>query len=188
MAITSPWEADRGTVVELGPTGALATAATGAPVIATSSTAQSDSQSQTIFQPNGAYIVTQQVGTLPDDHGQRVVVRRFTEAGSLDSTFSSTPFSYGGTLASVPFAIASLPNGQLIVGGPVFNSSPVLGGLARLNSNGTLDTTFGTNGAVTTQNGVAGVLIEANGDIVAVEAVGTGGVQDGISLARFLGN
>jgi hypothetical protein len=37
---------------------------------------------------------------------------------------------------------------------------------------------------VTTDNPVTGVLVQANGNIVAVESVGT----DGIALARYLAN
>jgi hypothetical protein len=47
-----------------------------------------------------------------------------------------------------------------------------------------LDTTFGNGGTVTTDNEVNGVLVQADGKIVAVEAVG----NDGIALARYLAN
>lgn len=47
-----------------------------------------------------------------------------------------------------------------------------------------MDTTFGDGGTLTTDNTIDGLLIEANGDIVAVEAVST----DGIELARYLAN
>jgi hypothetical protein len=63
--------------------------------------------------------VTQQIGTLPHDRGQRVTAERFTEAGVEDTTCTTRPFSYQGTLASVAFAIASQPNGQVVVGGPI---------------------------------------------------------------------
>jgi len=110
--------------------------------------------------------------------------QRFSETAVLDTTFSSTLFTFGGERRSAPSGIALQSNGQILVGGGVSGASPIFGGLARLNTNGDLDTTFGSGGTVLTDNSVNGVLVQADGKIVAVEAVST----DGIALARYLSN
>jgi hypothetical protein len=66
-------------------------------------------------------------------------------------------------------------------------------GLARLDSNGSLDTTFGAGGTVTTsfQNDdtIEAVLIQTNGDIVAVGLTTNRSTAVGsLALARYLGN
>jgi uncharacterized delta-60 repeat protein len=71
---------------------------------------------------------------------QQVV--RYTAGGLLDATFGNqgvTDLSQGGTIESVGFQ----PDGHIILGFPGGGGT---GGAARLNTNGTLDTTFGTNG------------------------------------------
>jgi hypothetical protein len=66
-------------------------------------------------------------------------------------------------------------------------------GLARLNANGTLDSTFGSGGIVTTgffgSANMSSLLIETNGDIVAVGGVfdPSTGVES-IAIARYLGH
>jgi hypothetical protein len=44
-------------------------------------------------------------------------VFRFSETGVADSTFSSTPFLFGGNTETEPQAIALQSNGQIVVGG-----------------------------------------------------------------------
>ena len=71
-----------------------------------------------------------------------------------------------------------------MLGGAVNDASPIFGGLARLNSNGNLDTTFGSGGTLTTDNSVSGLLIQTDGKIVAVEQLGS----TGIVVERYLSN
>jgi hypothetical protein len=74
-----------------------------------------------------------------------------------------------------------------VVGAFIGEASPILGGLARLDTNGDLDTTFGNGGTVTFDNSVSALLIDANGDIVAADTPGPSG-GDGIALQRYLAN
>jgi hypothetical protein len=106
------------------------------------------------------------------------------QTGIQDSTFSSFAFQFGGESKSSPTAIALQANGQVVVGGAVNDASPIFGGLARLDSNGNLDTTFGSSGSLTTDNSVSGLLIQTDGKIVAVEQLGS----TGIVVARYLAN
>jgi uncharacterized delta-60 repeat protein len=127
-----------------------------------------------VFQPNGDYIV----GGLSGADDQ---IRRFLETGKVDSSFSSTPFGFPGGEASMPQTLALQSNGQILVGGIPF-------GVARLNSDGELDTTFGSGGIVETPGGqVIGLLAETDGKILAIGAGGPNGTEE-LVLARYLAN
>jgi uncharacterized delta-60 repeat protein len=99
------------------------------------------------------------------------------QAGQLDSTFATggifSDAINGGGFATT---VALQPNGQIVVGGQIGSESGTQGGVIRLNTNGTLDTTFGTKGVVTIQFAdvegvVTGMAIQSNGQIL---VVGTG--------------
>jgi uncharacterized delta-60 repeat protein len=102
------------------------------------------------------------------------------QAGILDSTFGNggvvtTDFGDQNQTNNMATANAVIiqPNGQIVVGGgvPGSNDFPVPA-VARYNTNGSLDTTFGTNG-ITSLAGIEGVPImaialQSDGKIVAV--------------------
>jgi hypothetical protein len=108
----------------------------------------------------------------------------FSETGTLDTTFIDTPFPFGTQLENTPQALAVQSNGQVVVGGFISRAAPIFGGIARLDTNGDLDTTFGSGGTLTGDNGVNALLIDTNGDILAIEATG----NDGIVVAAYLAN
>jgi hypothetical protein len=59
--------------------------------------------------------------------------------GKLDPTFNATVESFDpDQTTSVAKAVALQANGQIVVGGLINDSSPIIGGLVRLNSNGEL--------------------------------------------------
>lgn len=86
---------------------------------------------------------------------------------------------------------AARPHGQIVIAGSHFEGTSVFG-LARLDTNGSLDSGFGNAGVLTTSfqggDGATAVLIQPNGDIVAIgfSEDNTTGVTD-IALARYLG-
>jgi Domain of unknown function (DUF5122) beta-propeller len=105
---------------------------------------------------------------------------RFSETAVLDSTFSSTKFTFGAQSQNQPAAIALQSNGQIVVGG--------LSGLARFESNGVLDTAFVTDGSVATPFRISGVLIQTDGNIVVVgNQVNTQTEITSLTVARYLG-
>lgn len=136
-----------------------------------------------LFQPNGDFVFAQAVpghGRLSTD----AEVSRFSETGVEDSSFSSTPFMFGGNTQSLPQAIALQSNGQIVVGGITnAHGTPGTGGLARLNSNGDLDTTFASGGSLMSGQVVSGLLIQTDGKIVAI-----GGIDGKLVLERYLAN
>jgi hypothetical protein len=167
---------------QLSSTGVLQSSVTGGTIVNTTPTSFGELNNETLFQPNGDLIIIQVAGTI--NRVTSIMGQRFSETAVQDTTFSSTRFTFGSERLVAPSGIALQANGQILVGGSVNRASPIFGGLARLNTNGALDTTFGDEGSVTTDNPVNGVLVQADGKIVAVEAVGT----DGIALARYLAN
>jgi hypothetical protein len=91
---------------------------------------------------------------------------------------------FGGNTQSLPQAIALQSNGQIVVGGITnAHGTPGTGGLARLNSNGDLDTTFASGGSLMSDQVVSGLLIQTDGKIVAI-----GGIDGNLVLERYLAN
>ncbi|MFD9223461.1 hypothetical protein ACFWDI_26440 [Streptomyces sp. NPDC060064] len=114
---------------------------------------------------------------------------RYNPDGSLDSTFGTggkvtTDFGGGGDLA---FGVVVQADGKIIAAGLDFSGSTFFDfALARYNTDGSLDTTFGTGGKVTTDFGGSfdvafGVVVQADGKIVAVGSAG--GIA--FALARY---
>jgi len=162
---------ETGVVVEFSSTGVLQSTVTPATVVA-SSPSTPELVNPVVFQPNGDYIWAETVG----NGFQRTAVEafRFNETGVEDSSFSSTKITFGGQKVNEPQAIALQADGQIVVGG--------ISGLARLNSNGQLDTTFGSGGSLATFS-VTGLLIQTDGKIV---AIGSSGAD--LALARYFAN
>ena len=113
------------------------------------------------------------------------------QAGQLDSTFGTggiftTNFAqYDVTIDS---AVAIQSDGKIVLGGTIPTGANQVAALLRLNSDGTLDPSFGTGGIVTSDFGiedgaaVTAVVIQPNGQILAA-AVGDF-LVDG-SVGRF---
>ena len=118
------------------------------------------------------------------------VLVRYTPLGVLDTTFSGTGkvvTDLGGN--DQGRALAIQPDGKLVMVGNA--SSPATGidiAVARFNPNGTLDTTFGTGGKVTTDisgqdDYVVAVAVQADGKILA-----GGASWNYLALVRYLGD
>ena len=184
LAVGENGDGTAGTVVELSTTGVLLPSVIPGTLMATSPLPGLES-SPTIFESNGDYLVASP-HCEGDSHcgGTDTKVQLFDETGVLNSGFSSTSFKFGTGGSETPQALAVQSNGQVVEGGFIANSSPIFGGIARLDTNGDLDTTFGNGGALTVDNGVNALLIDTTGDILAIEATG----NDGIVVAAYLAN
>jgi uncharacterized delta-60 repeat protein len=171
-------------------TGTLLGTPTGGTVIAVKVTGA------TTFQPNADFLITGAVrgpfGKTNDDS----IIERFLVNGTADSTFASPDISFGPNgveVDSLAFAIAVDSQGRVIVGGIYESPSSDPWGLARVNSNGALDTTFGSGGTVTTPVGLEGfislLLIQPNNEIVAVGEAqvskNTDSTMEDLALARY---
>lgn len=109
---------------------------------------------------------------------------RYTSSGATDTTFNSagyvtTDFAGGYDMIN---SLAIQSDGKIIAGGTASINSTGEFALARYNTNGTLDTSFGTNGLVTTAaaNSIAKILIQSDGKILAV-----GNCGDDFAVARY---
>lgn len=97
-----------------------------------------------------------------------VIVSRLTSAGVLDSTFNTSGIAITPGAAPVGLnANTSLlePDGQLLVAGAAINGETAV--LVCFNADGSLDTSFGTNGQVTLGGGFNALALQSNGDILA---------------------
>lgn len=130
-------------------------------------------------QPNDGKIVT--IGQVQVG-GNRFVITRLNQDGSLDTTFNSTgKLEVYGTEGVPGRALRLQPDGKIIVGGTQGGSIY----LARINSDGTLDSTFGTSGKRTIVTGysfawVEQILIQQDGKILL-----TGLIQQGSPAAFY---
>ncbi len=95
--------------------------------------------------------------------------------GDLDTSFGTggkvvTDFGAGGDYAA---AVAIQPNGKIVAGGDAQIGTTLGFALARYNANGSLDSSFGTGGKVTTGFGgsqgawIDGIALQKDGKIVA---------------------
>jgi uncharacterized delta-60 repeat protein len=123
-------------------------------------------------------------------------VSRYNSDGSLDLSFGtggkvSTDFFEESDQA---FAMALQPDGRIIVAGRTFSDHPGSDfALARYNANGTLDSTFGSDGKVITDLGsdqdlVFAVAVQSDGKVVAVGTGAGDGTLLDFGIARYDSN
>ena len=114
--------------------------------------------------------------------------------GSLDAAFDgdgkvTTPIGSGNDLAA---AVVLQADGKIVVAGRSYNGTGDDFGVARYNANGSLDTTFGTGGKVTTPVGLSdddglAVALQPDGRIV-VAGYTYNGTNKDIALVRYTAN
>ena len=135
------------------------------------------------------------VGGVAGSGSSRFAMARYNVDGSLDLTFGTagkvTADVSGIEDDSEARKITILPNGRILLAGSVEIGDSVGLALARFNSNGSLDTTFGFSGKVTTFFSeasliyCAGLEIMPNGKIVLGGAFQT---TPGFALTRYNAN
>jgi uncharacterized delta-60 repeat protein len=158
-------------------------------------TALSGELDAVVIQPDGKILVA-------GWGGNNAVLARYTTSGSLDSSFGSRGVVQT-TLGAAEAAFQALTlqsDGKILAGGkewPDTINRDVRFAVARFNPNGSLDTSFGSGGQVSTlidhgadaswETGVHGLLVQGNGMIVAAgtvkNAYGTAGWE--VALARY---
>src|SRR6266705_1833250 len=155
--------------------------------------------SSVVIQPDGKIVVAGGAFPLFTFLGDFEVVR-YNPNGSLDRSFGSggivtTTFPEG----SYAFDVALQPDGKIIAAGTVFvdfnpgDISDTDFALARYNSDGSLDTTFGNGGTMMTdffgnEDDVFSVLIQPDGKIVAVGSANNPATYYDFAAARYLSN
>src|SRR5206468_6070684 len=156
--------------------------------------------SSVVIQPDEKIVVAGGAFPLFTFAGDFKVVR-YNPNGSLDTSFGSggivtTIFPGDGSYA---FAVALQSDGKIIAAGTDFvdfnpgDMSDTDFALARYNSEGSLDTTFGNGGTVTTdflgnEDDVFSVLIQPDGKIIAVGSANSPVNYYDFAAARYLAN
>ena len=130
------------------------------------------------------------------DLGGQVVfaLLRLNSNGSLDTTFDTdgkitTAF---GSFYDGAYSVVIQSDGKIIASGNSNNGSQALFATARYNTNGTLDTTFDTDGKITTafgsfDDGANAIAIQNDGKIV-VAGYSDSGSGYVFALARYIGS
>jgi uncharacterized delta-60 repeat protein len=128
---------------------------------------------------------------------QPFALARYTSSGTLDTTFDNDGklFIDFGSFDQAAYKVFLQPDGKIVTAGyPNTESSDSDFLLARCNSNGSLDTTFGVGGKVRTSfgdlnGGAYGAVLQPDGKIVAVgfNATFTNRFSE-FALARYLGS
>jgi len=152
-----------------------------------------------VIQADGKIVVAGGAFPLFTFAGNFQVVR-YNSNGSLDRSFGNggivtTTFPEG----SYAFDVALQPDGKIIAAGTVFvdfnpgEMSDTDFALARYNSDGSLDTTFGNGGMVTTdffgnKDDAFSILIQPDGKIVAVGSANDPATFYDFAAARYLSN
>lgn len=149
------------------------------------------------IQPDGRFVVA---GTASDNATRPVAtdfaVARYNPDGSLDTGFgiggeSSVPFADSATEQANALVLA--PDGKIIVAGAAFKTfaTPPDFAVRRYNSDGSIDTNFGTGGAITTDfaggtDQAQAVAIQDDGNVVAAGRAFRSDFD--LSLARYVNN
>ncbi len=118
---------------------------------------------------------------------------RYLNSGSLDASFNSTgkltlTLGSGNSYAR---AVSVQSDGKIVAAGYSVVSGNEHFTLVRVNANGTLDTTFGTNGvvnetvSVTFFDRIMAMVLQPNGRIVTGGFSNNGGGDDNFAIARF---
>jgi uncharacterized delta-60 repeat protein len=117
-------------------------------------------------------------------------VTRVMGDGTLDTSFGTGGFATAtfGTFTSHGFAVTLEPDGKIVVAGNIFNTGNSTDdfAIARLNTNGTLDSTFGTGGLTTSDFGNHNRIF-ALARLPSGKLLGAGETGGFFSLVQFLG-
>jgi uncharacterized delta-60 repeat protein len=154
----------------------------------------SDEVSSAILCPDGSLLA---VGFAGGATTQRdFAIARYNTDGSLDTTFGI------GGKATIDFfgridearGVAVQPDGRIVLAGSAFNGTTLADfGLTRFNADGTLDTSFGTSGKVTTDffrnlDEAQAVVVLADGSIIAAGRAFASGSNSDFALVGYDGN
>ncbi|HMY73238.1 MAG TPA: Ig-like domain-containing protein, partial [Blastocatellia bacterium] len=176
-------------------TGALDTTFAGNGKFSVGDTAQEDIANAVAIQSDNKVVAVGVQGGTP----QKFTLWRLTNTGTLDSSFDGDGIAQTtlGTNTNSLFAVAIYPStspnaGKILVGGSWSNASTSSDyALLRFNTNGSLDTSFDTDGKVTLNIGtfdqIKAIAIQPDDKIV-VGGSSTSGSNSLFSIARFNSN
>lgn len=168
--------------------GSLDTAFDGDGRVTTDILGSDDEAAALALQPDGKIVVAGRTytGTVDD-----FAVVRYNANGSIDTGFggggaSETPIGAG---SAYPTAMALQPDGKIVVAGYTLDGINEDFAVVRYNANGSLDSSFGTNGEVTTgtdsvDEEAHAVALQPDGKIVIAGLHAAGGAFD-MAIVRY---
>ncbi len=123
-----------------------------------------------------------------DNINKNIVISRYKTDGSYDSTMGTNGLAIGPSFE--PLTAALQADGKIIVGGFTGSNSQGIT-LSRHHTNGTIDSTFGTNGLVVARISVGldickDVKIQTDGKIVVFAEIDNGSISTNVGILRFL--
>ncbi|MBL8298343.1 MAG: Ig-like domain repeat protein [Rhodanobacteraceae bacterium] len=135
---------------------------------------QNDSRAG-VMQSNNRYLIVGTSYPSGTTTATQITVIRLTTAGALDTSFDSDGIALRQLLGGSPdygYGVAVQSDGKLVVSGATADAAGTNIVVARYNTNGSLDTTFDTDGLVTTANASynmesRAVLVQPDGKIIA---------------------
>jgi len=153
--------------------------------------ASHDDSSALAIQPDGKIVAAG--GCRDGSHHLDFCLARFLTSGALDTSFNTTGtvITAIGASNDVAYALAVQPDGKIVAAGGCDNGSHENFCLARYLPSGTLDTTFGSGGTVTSaiatsENRALALALQPDGKIVAAGYCWNGSGTD-FCLARYEG-
>jgi len=154
----------------------------------------SDIATAAALQPDGKIVIVGNSYPSGQSTGLRdFAVARLNADGTLDNTFGSGGLvitAFGFQQEDTAYAVVIQPDGKIVVGG----RNRAVFALARLHPNGSLDTTFGSGGKVTTDfteslnEGIEYLFLQADGKILAAGSLIPSDFAEGqgqIGLVRY---
>ena len=154
-------------------------------------------------QPNGKIIAVGQLGCseyCQGSSGYKFAIARFNSDGSTDTTFGTNGvvtnnFNLMADLTNNPDSemlknIVVQPDGKFIIGLDTYDGTHYHFLLVRFNGDGSLDTSFGTNGEIITAFGdyddhIAAIVLQPDGKIITAGS-SSNGTTTGIAMARYI--
>jgi uncharacterized delta-60 repeat protein len=159
--------------------------------VTTNFTAKDDSANGIALQADGKIVVVGEVGS--GGLNPKFGIARYDTNGTLDDTFSGNGLAITDFTPKEDFAngVAVQADGKIVVAGPagVGGVNPRFA-VARYNSDGTLDATFGGDGRVTTDvtpktDWANGIVIRGDGSIVVAGVFGSGSANSKFGLVCY---
>ncbi len=138
-----------------------------------------------VIQPDGKIVVSGRALVTPTSYA--AVVMRFNPDGSFDNTFDGdgkAQFELTGIIQT--YALVLQPDGRIIVGGTHFLNNIFTGLIVRFNPNGSLDSSFASNGRATgAMASVFSMTLQTDGKIVAAGSHGNNPDLPAFAITRL---
>ena len=178
-------------VVRYNLDGTLDTSFSGDGIFNTPFGSDTDILSDIALQPDGKILA---VGSLISGQTGGFLVMRLNPDGSLDTSFDGDGIIVINTVlgSANGLAVAVQADGKIYAAGNAFNANGDFFSVIRLNSNGSLDTTFGDNGKAAVSFGFVDFLsdmkLQSDGKIVLMGDADLSSSNPYLALVRFNSN